>query len=567
MQIALSGKRGDSQTESRLLALVEFFRLYAREQTAMQTQGADWGNMRELSRVDGYRGRRWRVEDDMSYYRGGTEMGLDGSERSCMSLAPRAGTWEERLPWERRVHVGEIEAEVARGMMPPHAPHEQVQHGDAEPGSGPWRGDMSEGYGRVHDVPKREDPLTRMALRLSSFERASVRLHTLQGVEVRCGDEHREAFNTLDTTGEGGKQGCVETRRALARVLLPLHYRHRFTHVGAVDGSMDDPRREGGDRRKRVAYGVYEGILPESHVAPPPGGWTDLGREARVERCMGAGMWGGALPRDWDNNDAEAYAILSYLQSVLRRSRSPADEKVLVLSDSRAVMDVIERVWRTGEATLCKARDRGAMIEAICTLRAQLGGVVFVWNPGHRGVVWNEMADACAKAHLDELVDSDAITLSIASCVDTRDILYERLSEHADDEWSFADRRCYRLARVCMGRWVHRKLLENVHTLRYDAALADGRKHNYGGGGLCTEVVMRVAEGRKVGGGLGVQAMLADNQRVGFVMGRRAGESGLPHERTHLRRMGRLEGNDAVTLGTRRKVTTRCVRRVRMTWR
>ena len=64
------------------------------------------------------------------------------------------------------------------------------------------------------------------------------------------------------------------------------------------------------------------------------------------------------------------------------------------------------------------------------------------------------------------------------------------------------------------------------------------------GGGYCTEVVARAVEGRKVGKELGVGAMQEDNQRVGFIMGRRAGESGLPHERTHLRRMGRIEGTD-----------------------
>ena len=53
-------------------------------------------------------------------------------------------------------------------------------------------------------------------------------------------------------------------------------------------------------------------------------------------------------------------------------------------------------------AAPCKARDRGAMIEAICALRARFGRVVFVWNPGHRGIIHNEMADCCAKAHLDQ---------------------------------------------------------------------------------------------------------------------------------------------------------------------
>ena len=72
--------------------------------------------------------------------------------------------------------------------------------------------------------------------------------------------------------------------------------------------------------RKRVAYGVYEGVLPAAEVAEPPGGWETLGAEQRALRCLGAGRWGGALPQDWDNNDAEAYAILRYLQSVVERT-------------------------------------------------------------------------------------------------------------------------------------------------------------------------------------------------------------------------------------------------------
>jgi hypothetical protein len=220
MQIAISGMKSDPQTETHLMNLVEFFRTYSRAQLGVEMQGAEWPNLRELSRDDGYRGPRWLVEGDMSYYRGGRESELDGSERSCMSLAPRLGTWEERLPLGVRVRADEIGAAIARGVAPPHAPHEQVNYGDADPGSGPWEGDTSEGYARVHDAPKRGDPLTRLALRLAPFERGDVHLRTLRGVEVRCGEVHREALTELDATGEGGRQGCVETRRALARVAV-----------------------------------------------------------------------------------------------------------------------------------------------------------------------------------------------------------------------------------------------------------------------------------------------------------------------------------------------------------
>ena len=241
-------------------------------------------------------------------------------------------------------------------------------------------------------------------------------------------------------------------------------------------------------------------------MAEPPGGWERLGAEQRALRCLGAGMWGGALPQDWDNNDAEAYAILRYLQSVDERASDPAQERVLVMSDSRAVMDVIETVWRSGNAAVAKSRDRGAMVEAICALRARLGCVLFVWTPGHSGVCHNEVADAVAKAHLGQPVDSD-VTQRVASGVRTRDCLYEISSDYADGVWSLADRRCFRLGRRCLSRWVQAELLGRTSTLQYDHKLADGRKYNYGEGGYCTEIVKDFGTGVKARPGVRVADM------------------------------------------------------------
>ena len=134
---------------------------------------------------------------------------------------------------------------------------------------------------------------------------------TAAGVHVRCGPQNSEVLHA---------SGAAESGHSLHDVCLPLHYRHRFTRAASVDGSAEDPRRHGGVERKRVAYGVYEGILPEADVAPPPGGWEALTAEQRRLCCLGAGMWGGALPQDWDNNDAEAYAILTALPAVGRRA-------------------------------------------------------------------------------------------------------------------------------------------------------------------------------------------------------------------------------------------------------
>ena len=72
--------------------------------------------------------------------------------------------------------------------------------------------------------------------------------------------------------------------------------------------------------------------------------------------------------------------------------------------------------------------------------------------------------------------------------------------------------------------------LMQTHTLKYDAKLADGKRFNYGEGGCCTEVVKDFGEGRMVTPNSGIESMLSDCGRVGFVQGRRAGDSGLPHE-------------------------------------
>ena len=64
--------------------------------------------------------------------------------------------------------------------------------------------------------------------------------------------------------------------------------------------------------RRQVAYGVYEGARPGRHEPD---------------------VWGGALAPDLEVADAEAYAILAYLQHVVARAGSQAaTRRVLILS-------------------------------------------------------------------------------------------------------------------------------------------------------------------------------------------------------------------------------------------
>ena len=142
----------------------------------------------------------------------------------------------------------------------------------------------------------------------------------------------------------------------------------------------------------------------------------------------------------------------------------------------------------------------------LCALRARLGGVLFVWTPGHGGVCHNEVADAVAKAHLGQPVEA-GVARRIAAGVRTRDCLYEVTSDYEDGVWSLADRRCFGLARRCLSRWVRAELLARTETLQYDRRLADGKKYNYGEGGFCTEIVKGFGSGIKVAPGVKVADM------------------------------------------------------------
>ena len=69
------------------------------------------------------------------------------------------------------------------------------------------------------------------------------------------------------------------------------------------------------------------------------------------------------------------------------------------MSDCESAMAMVERAWKSGRREYAK-QGRGAILEAICTQREQIGQAVFMYVPAHRGVWANAMADAAAKAGL-----------------------------------------------------------------------------------------------------------------------------------------------------------------------
>ena len=108
----------------------------------------------------------------------------------------------------------------------------------------------------------------------------------------------------------------------------------------------------------------------EADLERPPGGWDSYTPTERLQRCVGAGMWGGACPPDWEIGDAEAYAIYRYLESVESTSGDPASERVLVCSDSQTTLDKLEEAWRATDTRKMRAQGGAGITEAVCRVRA-----------------------------------------------------------------------------------------------------------------------------------------------------------------------------------------------------
>ena len=393
---------------------------------------------------------------------------------------------------------------------------------------GPFVSGGMKGYAMIREEALRRDPLTRTMLRWDEWEGgvSAIAGGKEGGRQVECGEKTQRLMRS---DGSG-----YQTWWALAGTLLPLHYYHHFTRCGFTDGSLEDPRREGGSGRRRVAYGVWEGIQWEADLERPPGGWDSYTPTERLQRCVGAGMWGGACPPDWEIGDAEAYAIYRYLESVESTSGDPASERVLVCSDSQTTLDKLEEAWRATDTRKMRAQGGAGITEAVCRVRARLGRVIMVYCPAHRGIAGNEYADAIAQAHLGAEVEDTATV--IAPHIETRQGVTIAQSEYGED-LVHTERKYYRQMKRSMGWWVRRKLMETVHNVIIDGAHAHDNTTAYGKGKYCTEVVIGTGRGRKVeqkdGEGDASQAvkdMEMDRRRVGLGHRIRGKDVGLPHD-------------------------------------
>ncbi len=183
------------------------------------------------------------------------------------------------------------------------------------------------------------------------------------------------------------------------------------------------------------AYGWYEG--------PRYGRATDAAAasEHAVAQAFAAGMGGGRLPDFWRPIDAEVYAVLAYLRKVVSEVDESGAEpsvaelktrRVLIATDCLPALQQIEKAWRLGNVDGLRRWDRGAMLEAITHLRRQLGTVVLMWVPAHRGCSPNAYADAVAKASLGA-PEREPVARTLSELVHGRPCLYEvrtRTGEH-----------------------------------------------------------------------------------------------------------------------------------------
>ena len=131
-----------------------------------------------------------------------------------------------------------------------------------------------------------------------------------------------------------------------------------------------------------------------------------------------------------------------------------------------------------------------ALVEAVCAVRAQLGRVILVYCPAHRGIAGNEAADAVAKAHLGGEREDTAAALAPHLRAKRGLTLIE--SEYGAD-WVHTEKRFYRQVKASMGRWIRQELLKTTNNLRYDEAMALDKSTNYGQGRYCTEVLSDAA--------------------------------------------------------------------------
>ncbi|KAL1498643.1 hypothetical protein AB1Y20_013956 [Prymnesium parvum] len=248
-ELALVGKKSTPQTEMRLRALLEEFKVYAARQTSLEWRGTDgarpgrW-NMVEVPRGPGHKGSRWGpcgAQGSVLYYDGedeevrvvDAETGHRGAPatRSCIGLGKkRCGGGRGAVPSAgvglRRVSADEFWTRVTSlparlGQQGHHnvglPPHEEVD----VTGGGLWAmGGGGKGYVALDDQRVRSDPVLRLFIRDPELESRGGWRRAQSGRRVTMSGANQKTM-FVERAENGQSQGSFESKRALLQVCLP----------------------------------------------------------------------------------------------------------------------------------------------------------------------------------------------------------------------------------------------------------------------------------------------------------------------------------------------------------
>jgi ribonuclease HI len=365
------------------------------------------------------------------------------------------------------------------------------------------------------------DPVTRVFARHLHLETGGEE-GTIGGRRVSM-----DAQGTRVLTGKNAATADRETGEAM-RVAAAIHARTHFTHVAATDGSRRDNRAT----ESETSYGIWWGADVIREGAERREGMAEL--ECTEEQGRGAiaqGLEGGRLPDNWDVLDAELYAIFRALKRVhvesKRRKENPKEKRLLVLTDCKSAIEILEQAWRRERVKTWG--DRARLVEAICNVRKEIGVCVLCKVQSHVGVAPNEYADAAAKAHLEAPAEEieDAVAQMERYLLRAQWVHEERLR---GGTWSMTDRAMYATARKRGTVYARRKMNEGVKRDRYCAAAW----------GPVWEEVAKEATKYDTTTAEEWTEVQAHNDAIGIIMGARSGDTaGVPHEQGWARREGK----------------------------
>jgi ribonuclease HI len=318
---------------------------------------------------------------------------------------------------------------------------------------------------------------------------------------------------------------------------LRKHGTHETNESGSGDTRTNAlhpcrSRRDNRETESETSYGIWWGADVIREGAERRDGMAEL--ECTEEQGRGAiaqGLEGGRLPDNWDVLDAELYAIFRALKRVhvesKRRKENPKEKRLLVLTDCKSAIEILEQAWRRERVRTWG--DRARLVEAICNVRKEIGVCVLCKVQSHVGVAPNEYADAAAKAHLEAPAEEieDAVAQMERYLLRAQWVHEERLR---GGTWSMTDRAMYATARKRGTVYARRKMNEGVKRNRYCAAAW----------GPIWEEMAKEAMKYDTTTAEEWTEVQAHNDAIGIIMGARSGDTaGVPHEQGWARREGK----------------------------